>query len=38
MEKSQSIRQFEEEMEVLQRKVKRQSKKLQEMRDQISVN
>ncbi len=38
MEKSKRIRQLEEEIEVLQRKVNRQSKKLQEMRDQISVN
>ncbi len=38
MEKSQRIRHLEEELELLQKKVKRQSKKLQEMRDQISVN
>lgn len=38
MEKSKRIRQLEEEIEVLQRKVNRQSKKLQEMRDQLSAN
>jgi hypothetical protein len=38
IEKSNRIRQLEDEVVVLQKKVKRQSKKLQEMRDQLSAN
>jgi hypothetical protein len=38
IEKSNRIRQLEDEVAVLQKKVKRQSKRLREMRDQVSAN